>query len=434
MFKGPTKSEQMYKKRLKKWNIRKRTYRKSQPPSTIETSPTTVTSDTTDHDEIDIEEITKTPTSIPETTMALIQPSNIGPYANLQLVLGSVYAWSQCKIESHGLPSDPMSKYLADPGQIPVTDSRTMYRTFELVFDLWKHGRGNLAGMAARKGFYALEYVLTDDHPDLVWHVLDTIYDMLDTGHLQLLRMFLDHATILGQRQLPAQHPLLKILQHLQRCDFQTDTGRQYVQHLLRQAWLRNVDILSEQIGSLVPHHLWLYEQLIWDGRSRLRRNSDLGRSRVAMTHALKALTASLDPSADDPDSERLRVEALMLEFTQMDLKDKQEAERLARELLAHTGDPATATRSSDRFHAYARKMLARVHEDRADWAVVEENLKMAINKREAAHGTNNNLRVVRDMWVLAAYFRRVGKQAEADQVVQDALHRAQLYLEDGAG
>merc|ERR1712000_355642 len=127
-----------------------------------------------------------------------------------ELVLGNVFSWTQGKIETHGIISDPMSMYLANPNQPPIQDSRTMYRTFELVFDLWRHGKGNLAGMAARKGFYVLEYVLTDDHPDLVWHILDTIYDMVDKGHIQLLSMFLDHATILAHRRLPAQQRLRK--------------------------------------------------------------------------------------------------------------------------------------------------------------------------------------------------------------------------------
>lgn len=367
--------------------------------------------------------------------MTSIQPSKLGPYAGLELVLDSVSSWSRAKLDSPRATSDPMSRYLANPNQPPIQDSRTMYRTFELVFDLWQHGKGNLAGMAARKGFYVLEYVLTEDHPDLLWHVLDTIYDMVDRGHLQLLGLFVEHAKVLGHRQLPANHPLLRILQQLGKCDYQTDQGRQYVCHLLRQAWLRNVDLLGEQIGSPVPQHLWLYEQLIWDGRTRLRKDSQLSRRREVMTAALEGLAKqqALVSIDGDGDSEKLRVEALVLEFTQMDLGDRQTAEKLAVALLHHTAcNPSS--KSSARFQAYARKMLARVYEERQDWAGAEENLRWAIANRETAHGTNNNLRVVRDMWVLAAHFQRVGRLEDSDRIAQDAVARAQQYLDDVPG
>ena len=86
-------------------------------------------------------------------------------------------------LEAQHVHPDPMVRYLANPNDPPKQDSRTMYRTFELVFDLWSHGKGQLAGMAARRAFYMLEFVLAEDHPDLVWHIVDTIYDLVDKGH-----------------------------------------------------------------------------------------------------------------------------------------------------------------------------------------------------------------------------------------------------------
>lgn len=440
----------MYKKRLKKWNIRKRTYRKTPITSTASvTSASAQGADTpssgsqsTHGDEVEEVEADTVMTEKEQlyympphdtTTMALVRPSNVGPYAGLEHVLGSVFSWSQCKLDSANVTLDPMSRYLANPNHPPIQDSRTMYRTFELVFDLWQRGKGSLAGMAARKGFFVLEYVLTEDHPDLIWHFLDTIYDMVDRGHLQLLGMFLAHANALAERQLPAQHPLLRILQQLLSCDYQTDDGRRYVCHLLRQAWLRNVDLLAEHIGSLTPEHLWLYEQLIWDGRTRLRKNSDLGR-KEDMGKALSALaTKHQQGASSDGESDRLRIEALMLEFTQMDLRDKVKAEQLALNLLRHT-EGAEAPRASARFQAYARKMLARVQEDKQDWGTAEENLLQAIRKREEAHGTNNNLRVIRDMWVLAAHYRKAGQPEEAQNITDDAISRAHIYLNDIPG
>lgn len=428
----------MYKKRLRKWNIRKRTYRKAQDANagTSTASSPAVLSESADNDAMSVEEVPRTPQDM-ENSLSLVQLSKMEPFAGLEIILGSVFSWSRGKLESPQVFTDPMSKYLAMPNQPPIQDSRTMYRMFELVFDLWKYGKGNLAGMAARKGFYALEYVLTDDHPDLIWHILDTVYDMLDRGHLQLLGMFLEHATVLARRQLPAQHPLVTILQQLRKCDYETDEGRQHVTQLLRKAWLRNVDVLGDQIGSLTPQHLWLYEQLIWDGRTRLRRNSDLWRKRESINDALGKLAANMSPDHEETDSDMLRVQALMLEFTQMDLRDKEKAEELALQLLRNTQDTdmeGTTARANDRFHAYARKMLARLHADKCDWSEAEENLRVAIDKRVAAHGTSSNIRVVRDMWVLAAHFRQVGRQEDADQVVQDAIGRAQKYLEDAPG
>ncbi|KAF4972226.1 hypothetical protein FZEAL_9633 [Fusarium zealandicum] len=425
-------TEQMFKKRLKKWNLRKRTYRKSPSGSAASTpvqmAETPCLSAVEDHAALSPEELSQDETS---TSMALIRPSNTGPYVSLEQVLGSVFSWSQSKLDAYPVTSDPMSKYLANPNHPPIQDSRTMYRTFELVFDLWYHGKGNLAGLAARRGFYVLEFVLNEDHPDVIWHVLDTIFDMVNRGHLQLLGLFLDHATVLAQRQLAPQHPLLQILKQLRNCDYHSDQGRRYLCHLLRQAWLRNVDILAEHIESSDTQRLWLYEQLIWDGRTRLRRGSELAKRQGAMYHALETMAEAQGHEATVDESDRLRIEALRLEFTQMDVGDKKKAEQLALNLLEQTHSD-TGSRSNDRFHAYARKMLARVQQDRQDWDTAEENLKYAVCKREAAHGTNSNLRVIRDMWVLAAHYQRAGQQEHADKITADALTRAQKYLEQG--
>lgn len=435
---GFAATEQMFKKRLKKWNIRKRAYRKVSEDPNASASPTVASETLEDDDRSPIEEVVRQTPPRGDSPLSLVQLSRPEPFAGLEVILGSVFSWSQSKLESSLIIADPMSKYLAMPNQPPIEDSRTMYRMFELVFDLWKHGKGNLAGMAARKGFYALEYVLTEDHPDLIWHILDTVYDMVDKGHLQLLRMFLEHATILAQRQLPGNHPLVMILQQLGKCDYQSEQGRQQVTHLLRKAWLRNVDVLGDQIGSLQPQHLWLYEQLIWDGRTSLRKESDLWRKRESMYKALEKLAARQEPTTDEADSDKLRVQALMLEFTQMDLRDKQKAEKLALQLLQDTQDSdntsAVVARSNDRFHAYASKMLARLHADRCDWVEAEDNLRLAITKRETAHGTSNNIRVVRDMWVLASHFHSVGRHEDADQVIGEAISRAQKYLEGSPG
>ncbi|KAH0595730.1 hypothetical protein MHUMG1_06278 [Metarhizium humberi] len=358
------------------------------------------------------------------TTIA--RTTKLGPYAGLELVLDSVRSWSLCKLESRGVVLDPMVRYLANPNQPPIQDSRTMYRTFELVFDLWHHGKGQLAGMAARRAFYSLEFVLTADHPDLVWHILDTVYDMVDRGHMQLLGMFLTHARELSTRRLPQEHPLVKILQELTKCDYQTRLGRERVCHLLRSAWLQNVDILSDHIGSPAPTHLWLYEQLIWDGRTSLRRDCELAKRRETMVAALAGLhqLADVDPRVSKLD--RLRIMALMLEYTQMDLGDRQKAEELAVNLLNQTSLNSEATRSDARFHAYARKMLARLQEHEQDWVRAEENLRYAVEKREAAHGTGSDLRVIRDMWVLAGYYQRTGRGGAASQIVDDAISRAE--------
>ncbi|KAF5006152.1 hypothetical protein FDECE_7455 [Fusarium decemcellulare] len=409
----------------------KRTYRKSPSGSTASTPAqfTEIPSSGASDDQASTSS-EETPQDETNMSMALIRPSNTGQYANLEQVLGGVFAWSQSKLDAYPVTTDPMSRYLANPNHPPIQDSRTMYRTFELVFDLWYHGKGNLAGLAARRGFYVLEFVLSEDHPDLIWHVLDTIFDMVDRGHLRLLSLFLDHATVLAGRQLPAQHPLLRILQQLRSCDYHSDQGRSYLCHLLRQAWLRNVDLLAEHIESSDAQRLWLYEQLIWDGRTRLRRGSELAKRQEAMYHALEAMaeTQQHENKVDEPD--RLRIEALRLEFTQMDVGDKKKAEQLAINLLDQTG---TGSRSNDRFHAYARKMLARVQQDRHEWDTAEKNLQYAIHKRETAHGTNNNLRVIRDMWVLAAHYQRAGRQEDADAITSDALSRAQKYLEQGS-
>ncbi|KND90115.1 hypothetical protein TOPH_05223 [Tolypocladium ophioglossoides CBS 100239] len=421
---GFAATEQMYKKRLKKWNVRKRTYRKSlDGPSASTPAPSGA-------GDADVEEVPRRRLSAPGNgCMPLDRPCRVEPYAGLELVLDSVFSWSLGKLDIHCKNLDTMSRYLANPNQPPIQDSRTMYRTFELGFDLWYYGKGELAGMAARRAFYALEFVLTEDHPDLLWHILDTIYDMVDRVHIQLLGMFLTHANVLVRRQLPANHPLLRILQQLTKCGYAKEQERRQVCHLLRQAWLQNVDILGRRIESLAPQHLWLYEQLIWDGRTRLRKGSELAQRRGAMVRALDELLRSRDAATADADSDRLRIEALMLEYTQMDLGDTQKAEQLAINLLNRTASD-TGTRSNARFHAYARKMLARLHQEKQDWDKAEENLRWAVTKREMAHGESSNLRVIRDMWVLAAHFQRAGRLDAASQIAQDAIARAEQYLQ----
>ncbi|KAG5977808.1 hypothetical protein E4U55_006540 [Claviceps digitariae] len=479
-------TEQIYKKRLKKWNIRKRSYRKNSA------SPVTSTPPTNEDDDEDAAAVSATSALCATArfdaaaaeaeaaeaaeagnhsccdevgggqqavgTSMVVAPSmmRLAPYTGLELVLDNVRSWSLCKLETTDVVADSMMEYLANPGQPPIQDSRTMYRTFELVFDLWHRGKGQLAGMAARRAFFILEFVLTEDHPDLIWHILDTIYDMVDRGHIQLLAMFLKHAGVLATARLPREHPLVAILHELLGCDYQTPRGRQYVCHLLRCAWLRNVDILSDQVGSLAARHLWLYEQLIWDGRTGLRKGSHLARKQDTMTAALSSMhllqqkqqqkqqqqqqtvmddsdsgcvSASPSPASRVDQLDRLRTMALMLEYTQMDLGNRDQAEHLALDLLQRTRQGANESRSDARFHAYACKMLARLQEHRQDWTRAEDNLKQAIEKRESAHGTGSDLRVIRDMWVLAGHYQRVGRHAAAEQVVNEAVSRAETLL-----
>ncbi|RCI15596.1 hypothetical protein L249_3411 [Ophiocordyceps polyrhachis-furcata BCC 54312] len=396
---GFAATEQMYKKRLKKWNIRKRNY------------------------------CSRSSLSLKAPPGHVYRPER---YAGLELVLDSVSTWSRSKLEEDAVVQDSMSRYLENPHSTPLQDSRTMYRTFELVFDLWHHGRGQLAGMAARRAFYALEFVLTEDHPDLVWHVLDAVYDMLDRGHFQLLGMFLAYANVLAKTLLPAEgHPLVRILQQLRSSDLETEDGRRGVRHMLRQAWLGNVGILGRHVHSPSPRHLWLYEQLIWDGHTRLRKGtngSGLAHSRHAILDTLGRLLESYDPAHRDG----LRIRALMLEYTQMDLGDTRRAEKLAMDLVRRTASSNGDQRSNARFHAYARKMLARVQQEKRDWAAAEENLRWAVSKREAAHGAESDLRVIRDMWVLVKHLQRAGRLDDAARTAQDAIARAACYLRAG--
>lgn len=409
----------MYKKRFKKWNIRKRPYRRADAEAFTSTPTETLASPN---------EQTSGPLVRRQDALALIAPSQPPEYAALENVLASVFSWSASKLDTVTFVSDPMSKYLQQPDLPPIQDSRTMYRTFELVFDLWHRGQGTLAGLAAQRAFYILEFVLSEDHPDVIWHVLDTVYDMVDWGHLQLLGLFLNYAPALAQQKLPAGHPLLQILQQLKACDYQTQQGREYVCHLLRQAWIRNADLLEEHIGMVAPRHLWLYEQLIWDGRTRLRKNSVFARRREIMGPALGALRAAYNSAAIMEEADRLRVEALMLEFTQMEIGDKAAAEGLAVSLLERTNHGSS--RSSARFQAYGRKMLARLQEDRQEWEPAEQNLRCAVDKRVDAHGTSNDLRVIRDMWVLEGYMRKLGKIDVADAITRDAISRARILLQ----
>ncbi|KAK0392494.1 hypothetical protein NLU13_1989 [Sarocladium strictum] len=415
---GFAATQQMYKKRLRKWEVRKRAYRKTDTESMASSPPSVTTSpaNTTPRG--------PTPT---QDAMKLVTVSTPSQYAGLELVLSSVFSWSACKLESTGLMPDPMSRYLANPEEPPRQDSRTMYRTFELVYDLYHRGQGLLAGKAAYKAVESLEYVLTEDHPDLIWHVLDSIYDMVDRNDLWLLRLFLSRATQESKQRFPSYHPLLRILAQLASCSYDTQQDRDYVCHLLRQAWLRNVDVLGEHIDMSAPRTLWPYEQLIWDGRTRLRKDSALARRRQTMGDALGHLEATYDPSKSGNGPDSLRVEALSLEFTQMDLGDRENAERKALELLSRASTNDSPTNA--RFQAYAWKMIARLQEHRQELDMAEVNLRRAVAMREAAHGAPDDLRVIRDMWVLARFLDKVGKTEEAHQTQLEAFSRADSFL-----
>ncbi|PHH89843.1 hypothetical protein CDD83_5139 [Cordyceps sp. RAO-2017] len=160
---GFAATEQMYKKRLKKWKIRKRSYRKSSdspaattpPPRPSATALYAAGSDGDLAEEEEEEEEEEVMVVAAEEVPAGGWPSGaapnrvcrLEPYAGLELVLDSVAAWSQSKLDGSsgvgggfggggGGQPDPMSRYLASPNSPPMQDSRTMYRTFELVFDL----------------------------------------------------------------------------------------------------------------------------------------------------------------------------------------------------------------------------------------------------------------------------------------------------------
>jgi hypothetical protein len=304
-----------------------------------------------------------------------------------------------------------------------------MYRMFEMVFDLWHQQEGGLAGMAARKAFLTLEQALRSDHPDLLWHVLDVVYDMVEKGHLRLLQFFLGHALTLYAE--PARHPVVQILKQLQKGDYRTPRGRRHCCLLLRQTWLRNVELLRAQIGKASSRHLWLFEQLIWDGRTSLRRNSSLQSSEDVVTGALLGLEsdATAEQNGWEATAKVLRICALRLEYTLMDLGDDIKAEQLALHLLDRAADH---TRCNARFQAYARKMLARIYEKRGNQDAANKLFVSAISNREVAHGASSDLRVIRDMWVLVSYLRRIGKTREADAVAQKAIERAYFLVDAG--
>ncbi|RBR08339.1 uncharacterized protein FIESC28_10285 [Fusarium coffeatum] len=360
-----------------------------------------------------------------EETMAILHNvfrfATSGPYAKLEQVLYSVSNWSRSKLEFSTSIPDPMFVYLANLDSPPSQDSRTMYRIFELSFDLWYHGKGDLAGRAIRRGFYLLEFVLHEEHPDMLWHILDTIYDMAWKGYLDLMGMFLKHATAFAKQKLADLHPLRLILQELTTRDSCNERG--FFCDLLRQAWLRNVDLLGKHIETSEAHQLWPYEQLIWDGSIPLRTGSDLIKQEKAIYQALERMDPAQSRTSNTIDTDRLRVKALRLEFTQTYVGDRGKAEELANDLLEI--ESVTGPRLTDRFHAHAYKMLARLQEEKKDWDMAEQNLQCAISKRESAHASESNLRVIADMWVLAAHYQRAGREPEAKNIVDRALERA---------
>lgn len=102
-------------------------------------------------------------TQSPRSGQVWISPlgnPTLGQVSDLEVVLSSASSWTLAKLESAYVTEDPMSRYLAWPERLSMTNTRNMYRMLEMVFDLWHQQKGSLAGMAARMAFLALEQAL----------------------------------------------------------------------------------------------------------------------------------------------------------------------------------------------------------------------------------------------------------------------------------
>ncbi|KAK5108518.1 hypothetical protein LTR62_008258 [Meristemomyces frigidus] len=182
--------EQMYKKRFTKWGFQKN----SRGPTTTARNSSMIGSGSRD------------PPYIVPSLPTLGDDEN-----SVLLLLTSVRTWSESFYKSVQTSRQAfVSNEQSSPAQ-----AREMSLTFKLAIDMLDRGHGNLAGRMIRKAFLLVEEMLNLEGPACSWNMLDIIYHIVASHHLQLCQVLLGHLEALVIRLKPKSHPLQAMVRAL---------------------------------------------------------------------------------------------------------------------------------------------------------------------------------------------------------------------------
>lgn len=125
--------------------------------------------------------------------------------------------------------------------------------TFQILGELLRRGRGDLAGRLARKAFLLAESVLDFDGPAALWNLFSILHQLLSVGQMQLFQILLSHLARLVSRRDPANTPLRQLLHallfQLKRCVGGGDPTA-LLARVLEQAWMMNADMLFGKLDN----------------------------------------------------------------------------------------------------------------------------------------------------------------------------------------
>lgn len=99
--------------------------------------------------------------------------------------------------------------------------SREMLQTFTLAADLLLKNEGLRAGKAMRKVFLQLEDAIHDLNVDVMWNMLDIVYELSTLKQNTLLDIFTRHLSAISQQRLPSTHPIAELAHQMLHLDAQ---------------------------------------------------------------------------------------------------------------------------------------------------------------------------------------------------------------------
>lgn len=294
-----------------------------------------------------------------------------------------------------------------------------MYQTFTLAMELFSLNYGSLAGLAIRKVFIQLEDAIQDFNIDLVWNLVDMMYEMTMAGQNQLLGIFTGHLYSVAQQKLRAEHPLRRFASLMFRqTAYQLNIIRVY-----------NSKVLDQLAGHVSPQ---FYRQELHDSCIvRLQRQACLVPD-VFITGiwTLKRSHINIEGYAQHWDtilSTRLQPsEALRIDVT--DIRSLA-AELLMQEILWHEDEIYR-----DKFILDAKRRLAWIEMN--DGGVLssqtnDNNEKTVTYGRFQKEEATSALHILHEMLAIERHFRLACLEDEAYQLREDLIIRVGVFLDD---
>jgi hypothetical protein len=188
--------------------------------------------------------------------------------AGVELLM-SIFDWSLSFLEYvNRLPESELGEggvVVPQTGGLgQIYDTENLSFSFRLITALLTRGEGVLAGRLARKAFMQMESILDVEGPLFIWNLLETVWNMLQSGQTQLARMLFAHLFNLAQDRYPSQHPILRMLHSLQTLMMSLTPSQAADSQLenVRRGWAVNADLLFTPPN---PRLLLLFYRIVWD-------------------------------------------------------------------------------------------------------------------------------------------------------------------------